>query len=392
MEFADLKAPDGRTFAADAEWYEGQPRELDLRDVLRIPPYQVTQLCEGILGADCPPFLAEQVRELTWGVRAYHQFQDILPIFLDLEPMDQETCLLNRHYCYYESVVYLRESVVSSLNGSALAGLALLRPFLELSLSELYWHLRCSATDYAPYYQWLSGTKEKPPFKQIVDTVFSSLRKEHPGLMRMEGVYKTIRNIYRSLCSHNHSPKLDESLTARAGGLGEISYENILTYTLMANLLLRQVVFTYLLCYPMMLFPVEGVTKWGFSGPVGLFVDPRTAGIVEHYLGTRSANNLRDQLKDNPSVRDLLAYYHAFPDLTQEQIDESWARHVENSGYPKLPGTTDLRERLTLAKSQLRALGWATNYCLDLVPGRCLAEEAVPYECAEGFLASEKEW
>jgi hypothetical protein len=48
MELSDLKAPDGLTFAADAEWYEGQPRELDFRDVLRIPPHQVTQMCERI--------------------------------------------------------------------------------------------------------------------------------------------------------------------------------------------------------------------------------------------------------------------------------------------------------------------------------------------------------
>ncbi len=85
-------------------------------------------------------------KELKAGIRAYFQFQDILDLSLTIENIDsitkENTRLWNRHYCYYESLIYLKESVTSWLDKNILAGIILLRPFLELSLLHLYWDNR----------------------------------------------------------------------------------------------------------------------------------------------------------------------------------------------------------------------------------------------------------
>jgi hypothetical protein len=57
----------------------------------------------------------ESFLELKAGIRAYSQFQDIFGISLQ----DTETWA-NRHYCFYESLVYLKESVVSWLDKNIL--------------------------------------------------------------------------------------------------------------------------------------------------------------------------------------------------------------------------------------------------------------------------------
>ncbi len=92
--------------------------------------------------------------ELNWGFRAYSQFQDLLGLTIN-----DDSPVWNRHYCYYESLVYLRESLTAWLDQNILAAMTLVRPFLELSIFHLYWYLRCEQGNYGDYYLWLEGKK-----------------------------------------------------------------------------------------------------------------------------------------------------------------------------------------------------------------------------------------
>src|SRR5215216_4099480 len=53
----------------------------------------------------------ESAIELNWGFRAYSQFQDLLGLTIN-----DNSPVWNRHYCYYESLVYLRESITAWLD------------------------------------------------------------------------------------------------------------------------------------------------------------------------------------------------------------------------------------------------------------------------------------
>ena len=108
------------------------------------------------------------------GYHSYLQFQEILNITIDstVNPLE------NRHFCYYESLVYFRESVIAWIDGNVLAAITLLRPFLETSIMHLFWYIRCEDKGYDYYYDWLNSKKDKPPFRNQVDYVFDKIQNQ----------------------------------------------------------------------------------------------------------------------------------------------------------------------------------------------------------------------
>ena len=139
-----------------------------------IPPtYSMTSLL-GLSYDELKPFTKDVLEvlerddsflELKLGYQAYFQFQDILNLSIESIDVPME----NRHYCYFESLVYLRESLVSWLDKNVLAAITLLRPFLELTILHIYWYVRCEIDGYKHFYMWFRGEKNKPPFKNQVE-------------------------------------------------------------------------------------------------------------------------------------------------------------------------------------------------------------------------------
>ena len=122
---------DYREFTAYGEYGEGPPSDVSLIGLLNLNREDLKPFTKDLLNlSQQPQRLQTSLSELSRGINALFQFQDILDVSLDMETSD----LVNRHYAYYEGLVYLRESAVSWLDQNVLAGLTLLRPFLELSV------------------------------------------------------------------------------------------------------------------------------------------------------------------------------------------------------------------------------------------------------------------
>ena len=140
------------------DYFQGDPSEKALFEVLNVPESQLNPFAiELIKGAKEDETIDENVNEFSRGISAYSQFQDILEVAY--RETDQVT---NRHHCYYESLVYLKEIGTCFLNKNLLAAFTLLRPFMELAILHLYWLLHSEKSGYHPYYQWLKGKKSKP--------------------------------------------------------------------------------------------------------------------------------------------------------------------------------------------------------------------------------------
>jgi hypothetical protein len=274
---------DPKGFGAVGEYFEGAPPDVSLAQLLDFDSKNLKPFSRDLLDIDnLPQNFSASFAELRWGIRAYLQFQDVLNYTFTIDAnmkssikFDAST-FFNRHYCYYESLVYLRESVVSWLDRNVLAALTLLRPFLELSIFHLYWYLTSESENYKSYYEWLKseGSKGKPGLTKAIGVVFDKLpTKGWVEGKRLDELKQVIKNLYRGLCAYNHTPKLDESIAAKSGGLGNVAYESFLYALYTTNILLRQIVYLFILAYPMSMFPVAGYKKWGFSGPVGSFFD-----------------------------------------------------------------------------------------------------------------------
>ena len=124
----------------------------------------------------CGKEINSYLEKLKFGVHAYMQFQDLLDQSLTMaDEKDIEKDLFHcRHYCYFESLVYLRQCVISLLNNNVISSLVLMRPFLELSMLNLYWHYLSKKKGVYRLTEWMKGERGKPPFKNSLEYVMKN--------------------------------------------------------------------------------------------------------------------------------------------------------------------------------------------------------------------------
>lgn len=375
--FGYFSEPGTRAFLGFGEYFEGTPQDVPLASLLELNTRDLKQFTKNLLESkELSKDTQALLSELSRGISAIFQFQDILDVSLD----EEGSPIFGRHHCYYESLIYLRESAVSWLDRNVLAALTLLRPFLELSVLHLYWYLRCRTDTYKPFYDWLThygSDRGRPSFRATLDYVFENVpTKGWVDERRAQELKQVFRNLYRSLCSYHHAPKMDESVAAESGGFGSISLESFFYYLHTANILLHQIVYLYILSYPMSLFPVDRHEKWGFEGgPVGLFFDKVNYGRLEAYVGKENCSNLRQSLRQVPDVVSLTTWFDSLPNLSQEELDMDWERIQRENPSLKETHSTDLRHRLAIMRAFKRSEAWALNYILEQTRDRGIPDD-----------------
>jgi len=311
----------------------------------------------------------EEFQELKKGIRAYYQFQDILDCTIemndgDINSDDLTLPLVNRHYCYFESIVYIRESLVSWLDKNVLAALTLLRPFLELSIMHLYWTLQGKEKGFKNFYLWLEDKKNKPPFRNQVDEIFSNIpAKRKLSKNRVLQIREIILSLYKDLCAYNHSPKIDESIITLSGGLGNISLYSFYYFNYIVEQLFRQLVYLYILVYPLSLFPIDRYRKWGFGGVLGLYFDLNNTLIIQQYIGEENINYLKEKLSTLEEVDGALSWVNSLPDMSDAEIEDDWLRFRKENKISENPSSKG--RRIALSKAFNHSLYWVMNYVTE---------------------------
>jgi hypothetical protein len=301
--------------------------------------------------------LVEEFRTLKAGILAYLQFQDCMPLQLDSND------IFYRHYCYYESIVYLKESVRSLIEANVLSSLTLLRPFMELSIYNIYWCLRNKLKGSSGFFEWINGSKEKPPFKNILNYIFDNFEvapyvNREKYLELKEYLYR----IYKGLCVYQHTPRINESLVPLNFGNGRSSIFPFYVALTNMNVLLRQVIYLYTLSFPLILFPVDSYRKFGFSGPVGVFADHSNFNIICSYLGEENVQLLRKQLKRADYIQEHLKWFDSLNELTDKELEESW-NSIKNQMFMDMDfNLKDLDKILIYFKAHIRSISWMLNY------------------------------
>ena len=128
--------------------------------------------------------------------------------------------------------------------------------------------------------------------------------------------------------------------------------------------MLKQIVYLYVLAYPLSLFPIDRVKKWGFGGPVGIFFDEMNYHSIALFLGEQNVAKLKTSLSKLENVKLNLDWYRGFPDLSPLEIETDWKRFLtDTNSEASLPtNVTDLGNRIAIHKAQFRALNWRMNY------------------------------
>ncbi|HEY6872113.1 MAG TPA: hypothetical protein VI298_05215 [Geobacteraceae bacterium] len=88
--------------------------------------------------------------------------------------------------------------------------------------------------------------------------------------------------------------------------------------------MLEAALWLYYINFPMLFFPKDIEKKYGYSPPVGVFIDTHGGAVIKRAILASDYELFVDYLTNNEEVTTLLDYYDSRPDLNEEEIASSW--------------------------------------------------------------------
>ena len=304
--------------------------------------------------------LVELHREVAWLVQAMIEFMDLANFTHQAKGRFQ-----HKNYLYFEAICALREATVGMLNGLPRASVGLLRSVLEMFLLHCWWQAQISRTGSSvKFYEWLEGRRQKQmlKFRNVVRDNFEIL--EIPTYATAK---EQIERTYDRLSSHVHAPLLKESATTlNQGNQGHVDVAILLHWLVLARDALRIALEQFVHLFPQSLFPVDIIRKFGFNPPVGMYFDKFNFVPLTAVYDAAQIERYRVRMQDHDVVQAAMQFYESRPDLTREQILETW-----NDGNKRETAddmTDDLVDLWVRTKAEMRAMSWMLSYAEPLRP------------------------
>lgn len=345
---------------AIARIYRRPDDAISLRDVWTIFDEELNEAgrfaCRRLLDEK---ELSNLHREVAWSAQALIEFMDLANFTHSGAGRVQY-----KNYLYFEAVHALREATIGTLNGSPRASTGLLRSVLEMIFLHCWWQKRierkCSSEQ---FYDWLEGRgSKKPRFRDMVTNNFEWLEIPAEPTAK-DDVLRT----YDRLCSYVHAPIREESVTIlNRGNVDETGTGVLRHWLVLARDVLRFGLEQLVHLYPQCLFPVDVIRKFGFNPPVGVYFDRFNFVPLEVVFGADFIDSRRARLHDHTLVEVAKDLYESRPDLTDEQVLQTWKRA---EGADDADRETDDPVLLWFkAKAQMRMASMIFTYSEPLTP------------------------
>jgi hypothetical protein len=253
--------------------------------------------------------------EFKWKLVAFLSLQDIFdaPLLAGTDLLS----LFRQWYFYYESKYLLIETILCGLNGFVGAQGCLLRLFLEFNVLQNYFYRNVNQQNSYDLLEKYCEKGSNPNWNTVIkgalpDNAFTKPIKRRI-LLHLQGL--------SDHSSHPYSPGF--TLTRTGSALPEPTLERIFAYSFV-SLILDAGLWLYFVNFPMLFHGVDIERKFGFNGPLGIFVDEQISQIIKRSLGERDHQAFYDYSRQQQNVTDLLAWYDHKPTLTDAQILLSW--------------------------------------------------------------------
>jgi hypothetical protein len=308
-----------RTFVASYQLPKaGLPsRPCDLLDALGLQTADLSDMAKATLAALGQ--LGEQTRQswldFRWKLSAFQALQDIFDC--PLGPGGDLRIIFQQYYFYYESALLLAECVLAGLNGLYTASDSLLRPFLEFSLLQNYFH-RLSTTGSYRAVEHYFATAHAPARATLLKGALPDDAFCRPIKFRckthLEGLSESTQHPY-----HPQMSPLQHRRTRHGHSFEGIFFWQKIHFVLDAAL------WVYYANFPALFHPVDVLRKFGFNTPLGILVDFNNAELVRRSLNVSDYHAFKSYAEQQETTATTLAWARERPDLSDEEIAATWA-------------------------------------------------------------------
>lgn len=295
----------------------------------------------------------EVLERLVTSIHGWMAFQELLPLRTKASAKDSvDLGRMNlQHFPYYEATLALGESLGSVLDGHPIAARAMLRPFVEQALAEVHIHGGDDERRIDRYFRFLEGSHPRPKFGNMLDEVFSE-----PRFRQFPSLEERVRVVYSAASSPLHLRVMDETGMEHVTGNRPHSPTHEAEWVVATAVAVHRMLALLALRFPMSLFPVDVIRRFGYSRPVGVFADQRLVDIVTASFSEMDLGAMREQLANDPEVRGLQDWVKSQAELTDAEIDASWQSYRESAHLTQDDDRNEVR--VLLAGSVIAAMNW----------------------------------
>lgn len=277
-----------------------------------------------------------------------------------------------QHHAYLEATLTLGDSIAAGLAGYPRPAAAMIRPFVETAVSEVYVHGDDTGKRLWDYLRFLAGTGHRPRYRGMLNAIFAE-----PRFAALASFRQRVDAVYGASSSGLHVHTVDDGLLhMRDANRARATYPEVVFWFASLGIAVQRMLTLLTLRYPMVLFPVDVRRRFGYGGPMNLFADEVVSASIADGLGARHADALRGYLADDPEVTSLLSYFESQPVLTDRDLDAEWEEFVSRSHDGQTLSELRQEARWAAHRSLLATSTWA----LDLTSAQQLIPEPPDFE------------
>lgn len=288
--------------------------------------------------------------DFKWSILSFLTIQDIFEAFLFDEPAFKN--MFQQWYFYYESKFLLTELILCWLNGFYKAESSLLRSFTEFNLLQLYFYRITKATQ---SYKTLNQYFEK----RIVPGWGKLLTKSLPRDNFCKPIRMRLKSTLDGLSEQSVHPYHPYFSNKQSGNMTPgPCFEGVYSW-IQIYFVLQPVLWAYYVNFPMLFVPVECLRKFGFGGPVGLFIDKSQHIIIKNSLSGESFKEFTNYSNNQEEAKNLLSWFNSHNDLNDDQIFSSWEdekiskpKNIDLGNCMKISKLRAMREAMSLERHE----------------------------------------
>jgi len=278
--------------------------------------------------------------DFKWKLSAFIEIQDIFDAPLYNHDFLNGFCIW---YFYFESKYLLTEAILCGLNGLYCGCHSLLRLLVEFNTLQNYYYRIASITASYELLERYFKSHAHPSWGTILKGALPADSFSRPIRLRLQSHLKALSEIHSHPYHPDHSPRQHTIALCKPSLEGIFFWEGI-------RLLLDAVLWVYYVNFPMVFHPRNTLKKFGFNGPVGLFIDEIGAYIVRKSLKEDDYESFLLYSSSHDTVKDLMKWYASRSNLTDEEIIGTWNK-AEYGSEPK-----SVLEGYVIQMGRLRAI------------------------------------
>jgi len=262
--------------------------------------------------------------DFKWKLMAFLAIQDVLDGCVYEGNPEQN--MFRQWYFYFESKYILIELILCHLNGFYVSSTALLRHFTEFNLLQNYFYrISRERSSFAALEEYFVH-KHAPSWNTLINKSLPDEQISKPIKKRLSLGLDSLSEIA------GHAYDIEQSHQYRTGTFPGVTLQGLYSW-ISISLTLDYVLWMYLVNFPMLLHPVDTVAKFGFNGPVGLFIDKYSGELIKKSIPPRDYAEFLNYANNADHVKELTAWLDGHSDLSDSEIIETW-NEKEDGKFP----------------------------------------------------------